>query len=351
MTQFEIDKSGPISSQAPGAPLVDVILITYNQEEFVAQAIESVLAQQAEFAFRLIVGDDGSTDNTQPIIRSYVAKHPQLITPILDQRHRGLKDRDRVGIRAFEISTAKYIAWLDGDDYWTNPRKLERQVSFLEQHPDFAICYHNAAMTFVDGSRETINCLPPDQGAESTLEDLIFSNFIPTCAAVFRRGLFGELPEWLGTMGMGDWPIHILNAQYGKIGYLNEVMATYRVHQQGAWSSWSAIDRSLESIKMLDYVDAQLGFRYAKQIRAAQAEWYYQLAEVTYRAGAQRECRKYLGKYLALGGVHLDRRTLSLFLRVRLSLLYGALKSVRDAGRRKQEPADGVVNNSRPAKG
>jgi len=174
-----------------------------------------------------------------------------------------------------------------------------------------------------------VNWLPPNQREVSTLEHLFVDNFIPTCSVVFRRGLFGELPEWFFTLGMGDWPIHILNAQHGKIGYLNEVMATYRVHHGGAWSSRSGVSQGQEIIKMLDHVDEHFGFRYQRQVRAAKAEWYYQLAERTYVAGDLPDCRAYLRKHISHGGLPANRRTLSLFLRARLPRLYRILKSVR----------------------
>lgn len=326
---FEATQPGPaISNRVDTPPLVDVVLITYNHEKFVAQAIESVLSQQTEFNFRLLVGDDCSTDNTQVIIESYAEKYPDHMSLMLDSEHRGLKHKDRVGIRALRATTAKYIAWLDGDDYWTDPHKLQKQISFLEDHPDFAICFHNVRMVYEDGSKETENWLPPNQREVSTIEHLFLDNFIPTCSVVFRRGLFDELPDWFFTLGMGDWPIHILNAQHGKIGYLNEVMATYRVHHGGAWSSRSAVSQGQEIIKMLDHVDEHFGFRYKRQVQAAKAEWYYQLAERSYIAGDLLSCRSYLKKHFSLGGLPTNRRTMSLFLRARLPRTYRALRSL-----------------------
>ena len=113
-------------------PLVDVTLTTYNHEKFIGAAIDSVLSQQTDFDFRLVVGDDCSTDKTQSIIRSYAEKYPERICLMLDSTHRGLKSRERVGVRTLTGSSAKYVAMLDGDDYWTDPLRLQKQVSFLE---------------------------------------------------------------------------------------------------------------------------------------------------------------------------------------------------------------------------
>jgi glycosyltransferase involved in cell wall biosynthesis len=325
---LESENLGSSNTDA-NAPLVDVILITYNHEKFVAQAIESVLCQQTDFKFRLIVGDDCSTDNTQAIIRSFAEKHSDQMSLMLDSEHHGLKHKDRIGIKALAVAKAKYVAWLDGDDFWTDPNKLQKQVDFLERRPDFAICFHNARMFYENESRGTVGWLPADQREVSTIEDLFVYNFIPSCSVVFKRGLFGELPAWFFTLGMGDWPIHILNAEHGKIGYLNEVMATYRVHDGGAWSSGSPIAQGLEIIKMLDHVDAHFDFRYQRQVRAAKAEWYYELAERTYAAGKLADCRAYLSKHISLAGLPANRRTASLYLRAHLPGLYKALRSAR----------------------
>jgi glycosyltransferase involved in cell wall biosynthesis len=318
----------------PAPPLVDVVLISYNHENFIGQAIESVLSQQTTFKFRLLIGDDCSTDNTQAIIRSYAEKNPGRISPLLEAMHRGLESPDRVGFRALLTTTAKYVAMLDGDDYWTDANKLQKQVDFLEGHPDFAICFHNARMIYQDSVREPANYVPANFRDVSLCEDLFIGNFIPTSSVVFRRALLNELPEWYPTMGIGDWPLHILNAQHGKIGYLNALMAGYRVHDRGAWSAGNFINNGLEVIRMLDKFDTYLDFRYRSQIRAARAEWYYALAETAYQQGKMDDCRSFLSKHLDQGGTWpANRRTLSLFLRARQPGVYRALRSVRDSMR------------------
>jgi glycosyltransferase involved in cell wall biosynthesis len=322
-------ESDPLSNKSV-TPLVDIVLITYNHERYVGQAIESVLAQQTEFAYRLFIGDDCSTDNTQAIIERYAEKYPTRIRMMLETVHRGTSHSERVSIKIRDITAAKYVAFLDGDDYWTDPSKLQKQVTFLEAHPDFAICYHNARMFYEDGSRETMNFLPPDHREVSTLEHLLSSNFIPTCSVVFRRGLFDKFPDWYFTLNIADWPLHIMNAQHGKIGYINEVMATYRVHDQGAWSSRAQVDRGLEVISMLGHINVYLDLKYRKQVRIAKAEWYYQLAETTYREGDLVNARIFLRRYSVDSRCRNPRRILSLFLRLYLPGLYGSLRTLRN---------------------
>src|SRR6266542_522725 len=143
LPQKELAGSGAPPGAVTTPPLVDVNLITYNHENFVAKAIESVLEQQTNFAYRLIIGDDCSTDNTQSIIRSYAQQYPERIQTLLALEHRGIEHQDRVGMQVLRLSTAKYVALLDGDDYWTDRHKLQKQVDFLNTNTEFALCFHN----------------------------------------------------------------------------------------------------------------------------------------------------------------------------------------------------------------
>jgi hypothetical protein len=129
---------------------------------------------------------------------------------------------------------------------------------------------------------------------------------------------------------MGDWPIHIFNAQHGKIRYLNDVMATYRVHKAGAWSGKDRTEQVLESLKMLDYVDQYLGFRYTGEIKRAKAECYYQLTELELQANRLSTAKNALTQLLKLGRFSGGQRDLGLLLRVRMPSLYRCLKWFRD---------------------
>lgn len=311
-------------------PLVDILMPTYNHQNFLTQAIESVLAQKTDFEYRLNIGDDCSTDGTQAIIREYQQKYPDRIRAIISPVNVGISHKDRVVIKVLNLCTAKYIAFLEGDDYWTHSDKLQKQVDFLESHPDFAICCHNVKVVYDDRSKEPANLLPPNQPAESTLEDLLMAHDIPTCSNMFRRGLFGELPEWFFTLKLGDWPMNILTARHGKIAYLNEVMAAYRVHQGGLWSGLGPLNQGLEIVKMLDYLDPHLGFRYKKIIRKAKAAWYFRLAETSLLSGDRIKAREFMRNHLSLNGVRIKKEALSLLLRMEMPALYRNLISLRN---------------------
>lgn len=314
---------------------VCVLVITYNQEKYIAQAIDSVLMQEVGFAYEIVIGEDASTDRTREIVLELQRKHPERIRVMLREAVDAERDRARgLGgktnfVQTLQACRGEYVALLDGDDYWTDPHKLQKQVDFLDQHPDFAISFHNAAIVYENGSKGAANYVLPDQPEFLSLEDLLFTNVIPTCSAVFRRGLFGELPDWFFSLNIGDWPLHIMNAQYGKVGYINEIMAAYRVHQKGLWSSRNAISQRLALIKMLDHVDAYLGFKYKKQVRAAKAEWYYKLASICYVQGDRPNSRIFLRKHLLLRGLKDAKKLVSLFLRLEAPTFYTRLRTLR----------------------
>lgn len=323
-------------------PLVDVHVITYNHEKFIAQAIESVLAQQTDFPYRLIIGDDCSTDNTQAIVRRYAAENPDRITVFLDSEHRGLRSRDRAGLKVLGLSTAKYVAWLDGDDFWTDPHKLQKQVDVLERSPDAAICFHNVRTFHQDGSLESENLCPPDQREISTLEDLLKGNFIPSCSAMFRRDAVGIIPEWYFTLKMGDWPLYILIAQHGKIRFINEVMASYRVHGGGSWSPRDRSHHDVNFLQLLDYVNRHFHFKYERAIDATRSRYYFELAETYYHRGHPRHALIPIKRGLRSSRFR-HRGLLSFYLQVKLPSLYNSLRSLRDFVRPPRSNNPGLV--------
>jgi glycosyltransferase involved in cell wall biosynthesis len=213
--------------------LVSVCLITYNQVEFISEAIESILMQRVSFDIEIIIADDFSTDGTRQIIIDY-AKKDLRIKPILRNKNVG------AGTNFVEMLAAakgKYIAYLEGDDYWTDRYKLQKQADFMEQNDDYAICFHNSEERYHDSPEQAsfLYCNSQTK-AINTIEDLCFSNFIPSCSLFYRNNLFGVFPEWYHSLKMGDWPLHILNAQYGKIKYIPQVMAVHRLYKGGTWS-------------------------------------------------------------------------------------------------------------------
>jgi glycosyltransferase involved in cell wall biosynthesis len=214
-------------------PLVSVCLITYNHARFINEAIDSVLMQKLSFPWELIIADDFSTDGTREIVRDYKTRYPDNIKLILQERNVG-PARNWLDLMA--APDGKYIAYFEGDDYWTDSKKLQQQVEFLEAHPEFVGCFHNAEERYIDDELKAsfLYCNYSEARIVS-FADLSYCNLIPTCSALFRSNLFGEIPDWFLGLKMGDWPLHLLNAQFGDFWYMPVIMCVHRLHKNSLW--------------------------------------------------------------------------------------------------------------------
>jgi glycosyltransferase involved in cell wall biosynthesis len=281
-------------------PLVDVAMGTYNHEKYIAQALDSVFMQKTTFLYRIIICDDLSTDNTRSIIMSYVKKYQGRIITVFPDKHFGLNHKDRPYPKVLKQCTAKYIAMLEGDDYWTDPLKLQKQVDFLEAHPESVACFHNVNVQYEDPAKKGHSFHSRKMKSFYTLEDIVLGFFIPTCSVMFRRGLFSNFPDWYYTMPIGDWPLHILNAEHGNFGYLNEILCTYRVHKGGTWSERDRVDVLEKTIYAAKIINEHLKFKFNKGIKRNIALWHYEIASNLSWRGNRQEALCHLTKYIAL---------------------------------------------------
>lgn len=231
--------------------MLSVFTLSYNHEKFIAQAIDSALSQKTNFTYEIVIGDDASTDLTPRIVSEYANQHPHVIRPILHKKNLGPGNNV---LSVFQKCRGKYIAFLEGDDFWSDTFKLQKQVDFLEANTDYTICFHNTEERYDNTERASWLYCKPTQKIDSTIYDLAYKNFIPTCSAVFRAGLFSELPDWFPKSKMGDWPIHLLNAKHGKIRYIPHVMGVHRIHDQGIWSPLSQEEMIAHICQTYDYL-------------------------------------------------------------------------------------------------
>lgn len=241
-------------------------MVTYKHAPFIAQAIESVLMQQTTFPIELVIGEDCSPDTTREIVRQYAAKYPDVIRPILHEKNVG----GAANLAAVkDACRGEYIAVLEGDDYWTDPLKLQRQVDWLDAHPQSALCFHNAEiLDEARGGAPRMYCAF-DQKELVTLDDLLAKNPVPTCAVVYRRASFLTLPEQFKKLPMQDWPSWILLARTGPLGYLNFVGGCYRLHGSSAWSSRPVLDQLRNILRMYEPLSELLGPAYTERLLAA----------------------------------------------------------------------------------
>ncbi len=281
----------PLSPLDPRTPKVSVLLLTYNQERFIHETIEGFLIQKTDFPCELVIADDCSTDGTREVIRRYWEKHSDRIRLLLNRHN--LRS-GRTVTRAFEACRGEYLAFVEGDDYWTAPDKLQRQADLLDRHPDYTICFHSVLMVWDEGCREPTLYCPPRIQDRYTLRDLLERNFIASCSTMYRRGVFDRYPAWFYSMPVGDWSQHVLHAQHGDIGYIDEPMGVYRQHAGGIYSMKPATYRLRIPIEMLRRFRCILGREFRGVIDTALCRSYYALIHHYCQEGKVMEARQCL---------------------------------------------------------
>jgi glycosyltransferase involved in cell wall biosynthesis len=265
-------------------PEVSVLIFTYNHEPFIVQAVESVLAQRTDFPYEVIISEDCSTDRTRDLVRALQEGHPDRIRLVLSETN---QNDNAVLSRAVQLARGDLIATLDGDDYWTSPEKLQRQRDHLRAHPEQSACFHNALVVYDDGSRPPEPHNPENQPTLIFGEDLWTGDPVATCSAMFRRAVIVDLPEWYRTALVGDWPLFMLSADHGPIGYLSDMMAVYRIHARGYWSGQSLAEQAITAIAFLREMNTHFEGRYAAQAQAGIA-YNQMLLFSAYRASGHR---------------------------------------------------------------
>jgi glycosyltransferase involved in cell wall biosynthesis len=223
----------------PNTPLVSVLMLTYNHESYIAQAIESVLAQKTNFNVELVIGEDCSTDRTYEICKQYQTQYPDIVKLIHNENNIGISKNF---VLSYNACNGKYMAICEGDDFWINANKLQIQVDYLESHPDVCISIHRVMNYYPEDNSKSLS--NPKQKKETTIADLADMNYISNVSAVFRNKLF-DLPEWFSQVSTYDYAMHMINAQFGKIVYLPKVMAVYRQHKKAIWSR-TTLDKRLQ---------------------------------------------------------------------------------------------------------
>ena len=265
-------------------PKVSVIMVTYNHEKFVAQAIESVLMQETGFPVELVIGEDCSTDKTREIVQHYQQRYPNAVRTVLSTVNVG-PNRNFAGV--WFSCRSKYIAVVEGDDYWTNPTKLQKQVDFMDAHPECSMSFHNALISENNNPDEWIEYVPSHRRRTLRLEDVLTEYCIPSCSRMYRNGLIRSfIPGFENIIGL-DWTITVQYAELGEIGCLDETMGVYRRHDGGTWSGLAWGQRCQHQIDMFGAMNRYLGGKYADVFRRGIAQYLYNLIGVYIEQGQQ----------------------------------------------------------------
>lgn len=263
---------------------LSVLMLVYNQERYIAQAVESVLAQQTDFEFEIVVGEDCSTDSTRAVLEGLAQEHPGRIRLLFRPANLGML---RNAADTLEACRGDYVAVLEGDDYWTDPEKLQKQVEFLEAHPECSCCCHAVEYVYDDGR-------PPERFPRgvarfSGLDEFLRRNFVQTCSLVFRRRLLPCYPEWFGELALGDQALCVLLLTQGKIGFLDKVMAHYRVHSQSVWTPKPRVEKLRGVAELYATLQRHLGPEYRERLGAVAARYYCELSDAYLASGATEE--------------------------------------------------------------
>jgi glycosyltransferase involved in cell wall biosynthesis len=267
---------------------LSVCVPAYNHEHYIGQMLDGALMQKTTFDFEIVVGDDASTDATQQVIRDYIASYPGRIRAFLHTENQGPSSpREFAGrnnvLGLLKACNGEYVAMCEGDDYWTDPFKLQKQVDFLDAHVDYAITHHNAKVIYEDGSSDHL-FNKAEQQLVSTLEDVLTDKwFMATGSWVYRNYFLTEpFADWHSLAAAGDWALLIQLASRGKVRYLPETMGVYRKHDAGLSNVHASTNRWFlrNRMEMFKNVDLWLDGRYAKTISQTVSWYEEQLSKV-----------------------------------------------------------------------
>lgn len=246
-----------------GYPLVEVLVATYNHERYIKNALDSILNQQTNFEFHIHIGEDCSQDKTREIVKEYKDKFPDKITLHLRDKNLGLQGPFSNGVLLYKNAKSKYLAILDGDDYWCDRKKLQKQVDFLEKHPECIACHtwHKIA-EYDDSAGKYIERPAPksghgyNPGEVSTVEDIFANKLrVKSRTVIYRNQI--DLPDWFFKVPYGDVAISMIMGKKGDFGFIDEATAVYRKTSSGVSSrykdKWGRYRHQLNWIEIWEY--------------------------------------------------------------------------------------------------
>ncbi len=254
--------------------LVSIDCLAYNHEAYIAQAIEGFLMQKTNFEVEILIHDDASTDDTANIIKQYEKRFPKLIKPMYqteNQFSQGVKMQQNNQRRA----KGKYIAVCEGDDFWLDPYKLQKQIDFLETNEEYSLCVHGA-YKFSEAYQKTVGKVRPSRKNRSfSTEESIEGGgeLFPTNSMVYRRKLADDIPSFYFDAGIGDYPLTIHLAHKGRVYYIDKAMSIYRVDVKGAWSQQTlstmekAVEHDSKTAELLDQINVHTNLQYDNSIQ------------------------------------------------------------------------------------
>jgi glycosyltransferase involved in cell wall biosynthesis len=302
-------------------PRVSVLVTAFEHERFIARALDGVLDQRG-VSFELLIGDDASTDGTRAVIERYARAHPELIRTLFPERNLGQGGSALFGALLGQ-ARGELVAGLDGDDYWTSPDKLSRQVEHMDANPGCAMCFHEVIRHHEDGSQPDTPLTGTLPASSMGVPELLAGFQIGACATLFRRAAIHPLPDWYFDLPWGDAPLYILAASHGTIDYLPESMGVYRIHSAGMYSGIPRV-RVLE-LQTKYYEHVRVPPEHEPQLQRRLADTWVKLGLEHARLGSRDSARECLARSLQiepfdprrLAEPRAERRRLALWLRLK----------------------------------
>lgn len=279
-------------SSGPVAPMVSVIVPTYQHSAYIEQCLDGILMQQTTFPVEILVGEDESDDGTREICQRYAEAHPQLIRLRLGSR----KDVIRIlgkptgrynALGLLKAARGRYIALCEGDDYWTDPLKLQKQVDFLERHPGYTMCFHHANL-LKEGEIQLFPIPPEVDLSDVQYDDLLRTyNFITTASVLFRN-VFKSVPDWFLKVPFLDMALYAVAASKGKVKCLEDNMAVWRFTGTGSWTGLELWEQNTRLLMSFDLLMPHLSRAQRGIVAGKRLEIIARIAEARYPARPRR---------------------------------------------------------------
>ena len=232
------------------SPKVSIWCITYNHEQYISEALDGILMQKTNFDYEIVVGEDKSRDNTRSMLLAYKEKHPDKIKLLLHDENIGMTANV---IATLEACTGEYIALCEGDDYWTDPLKLQKQVDFLDDNKDYSLCFHDVIKRNDENGRQVVTSYSNNISSVDIKDLALDSSYIFTPSVVFRSFDFKCLiNDQFKESKVCDYFIFMYALRYGKGYMMKEVMSVYReASSSSVWSKNSTTKRIDDTISVL----------------------------------------------------------------------------------------------------
>lgn len=262
---------------------VSIFCITYNHEKFLAECIDSLLSQKTNFSYEIIVHDDASTDNTTKILAEYAKKYPQKIIPLYEKINQYSKNPHFFFNTMLPYANGKYIAFCEGDDYWTDNTKLQQQYDYMEKHPNCSLCFHNADNLYMDSmeirksEKNIYNQLatPDNKYTSGNIQNCHFAtrSAVPSASEFFRKKDIKNLPKYFYYAPCADFPLELYLSHIGYAYYMPKSMSIYRRNTgESVTDKWGStpqkeIKKSKAFIKFLNAFNTATQFKYNEEIK------------------------------------------------------------------------------------